>query len=198
MRPLIGFLMMIIVCLTSGCTVNKKAQLQALANCQYEIESLEEFRLNGKEFHEFQQSDGSYKISSLASLATALFSNELPLEGTVNLRITNQEKKRAAFNSFRYIIEFQNEALFEGNVDQNVSLAQDEDVVVPLSFRANIFAHAKKKGVERFLRDLVNGGSEGGLKLKIKPSIRIAGQNIYYPTYLTVDDEFGQRILDLI
>lgn len=198
MNKFIGVLVILFAVVISGCTVNKKAQLQALADCQYEIESIEQVTLNGRELREFRGTDGSYKLSALAGLATALFSNELPLDGTVNLRISNPENKRAAFNSFRYIIALQNQPLFEGTVDQNVSLAQNENIVVPLSFRANIFAHAKERGVERLLDDLLGGKSEGALALKIKPSIRIAGQNIYYPAYITVDKNFGKRIFELL
>jgi len=193
-----GILIISFAVLLSSCTVNKKAQLQALADCQYEVESIDQVKLNGQQLQDFRGTDGSYKLSALAGLAGALFTSELPLEGSVNLRISNPENKRAAFNSFRYRIELQNKPLFEGTVDQNVNLAQNENIVVPLTFRANIFAQAKERGVERFLDDLINGKSAGALALKIKPSIRIAGQNIYYPSYITVDKNFGKRIFDLL
>lgn len=198
MKMYVVFLGFAFAMLSLGCTVSKKAQLQALADCRYQVESLDELKLNGKPVQDFQASDGSYKLSALAGLTTALFSNELPLEGVINLRISNPENARAAFNSFRYIIELQNDALFEGRVDQNVSLKHNEDTVVPLTFRANIFSQAKKQGVDRFVGDLLSGKSEHRLKLKIKPSIRVAGQNIYYPSYITVDENFGKRIFELI
>jgi len=198
MGKFIGVLVILFAVLLSGCTVNKKAQLQALADCRYEVESIDQIELNGQQLQDFRGTDGSYKLSSLAGLVASLFTSELPLEGSVNLRISNPERKRAAFNSFRYIIELQNKPLFEGTVDQNVNLAQNENVIVPLSFRANIFAQAKERGVEQLLDDLINGKSEGALALKIKPSIRIAGQNIYYPSYITVDKNFGKRIFDLL
>lgn len=181
-----------------GCTVNKKAQLQALADCDYRIESLESMKLGGKDIREFQQEGGGLKASALAGLATALFTQELPLEGVVNLRISNPGNKRAAFNSFKYVIELNDQALFNGTVDRNVSLAQHQQDIVPLSFRSDIFAQAKQTGIERFLSELLSGKTADGLRLKIKPSLRIANQNIYYPSYITVDENLGKRIFELL
>lgn len=186
------------VWLCVGCKVNKKAQLQALADCDYQIESLESVKLGGKDIREFQREDGDLKVSALAGLATALFTQELPLEGVVNLRISNPENKRAAFNSFKYIIELNDQALFNGTVERNVSLEQHQQATVPLSFRSDIFAQAKQRGIQQFLTELFSGKTADGLRLKIKPSLRIANQNIYYPSYITVDENLGKRIFELL
>lgn len=197
MKKLLGLVAVCTVLLLSGCQINKKAQIKALADCEYDVESVEQVRFNGKKIESYKGADGNYNISSLAGLAVALFSKELPLEGKVNLKITNPEIKKAAFNSFKYIIEIQGSPLFEGKVDQNVNLSQGESVIVPMTFKANIFNKAKENGFERFFDEMFNKKSEGFLALKIKPSINIAGQNIYYPSYITVDKNFGKKLFDL-
>lgn len=197
MKKLVGIVGLMTILFLSGCQVNKKAQLQALADCQYDVESVEQVKFNGKTLDKYKGADGNYNISSLANIAVALFSKELPLEGKINLKITNPEVKRAAVNSFKYIIEIQGSPLFEGTVDQNVNLSQGQSAIVPLTFKANIFNKAKETGFDRFFDELFNKKSEGFLVLNIKPSFKIAGQNIYYPSYITVDKNFGKKIFSL-
>ncbi len=197
MRKLIGIVSVLAILMLSGCQVNKKAQIKALADCEYDVESVDQVKFNGKNLESFKGADGNYNMSSIAGLAVALFSKELPLEGKVNLKVTNPEAQKAAFNSFKYVIEIQNSPLFEGTVDQNVSLTQGQSTIVPMTFKANIFNKAKENGFGKFFDELLNKKSEGFMVLKIKPSIRIAGQNIYYPSYITVDKNFGSKIFKL-
>ncbi len=197
MKKIVGVLAVSFILLLSGCQVNKKAQLKALADCDYDVESVEKVKFNGKNIESYKGADGNFRVSTLAGLAVALFSKELPLEGQVNLKITNPEAKKAAFNSFKYLIEIQGTPLFEGTVDQNVNLAQGQSTIVPLTFQANIFNKARENGMEKFLDELFNRDTEGFLVLKIKPSIRIAGQNLYYPTYMTIDKNFGKKLFKI-
>lgn len=197
MRKQVIFILGCLTFIITSCQVNKKAQLQALADCKYEVYSVENVKFNGKTLDAYKGKDGNYNLSSLASLTVALFSKELPLEGKVNLKITNPEARKAAVNSFKYMIEIQGSPLFEGVVDQNVNLSEGESATVPLSFKTNIFNKAKEHGFEKFFDELFNNKSEGFLVLKIKPSFKIAGQNIYYPTYLTVDKNFGKKLFDV-
>lgn len=197
MKKLVGILGVMTLLFLSGCQVNKKAQLQALADCKYDVESVDQVKFNGKTLNSYKGADGNYSMSSIANIAVALFSKELPLEGKINLKITNPEAKKAAVNSFKYMIEIQGSPLFEGTVDQNVNLTQGESAIVPLTFKANIFNKAKENGFDKFFDEIFNKKSEGFLVLKIKPSFKVAGQNIYYPSYITVDKNFGQKIFKL-
>ena len=95
------------------------------------------------------------------------------------------------------MIEIQGSPLFEGTVDQNVDLSQGQSAIVPLTFKANIFNKAKENGFDRFFDELFNKKSEGFLVLKIKPSFKIAGQNIYYPSYITIDKNFASKLFKL-
>ncbi|MVZ61531.1 hypothetical protein [Sphingobacterium humi] len=197
MKKIVGVFCLVTVLFLSSCQVNKKAQMQALADCEYDVESVEQVKFNGKKLDAYKGADGNYNISSLAGIAVALFSKELPLEGKINLKITNPEAKRAAINSFKYMIEIQGSPLFEGTVDQNVDLSQGQSAIVPLTFKANIFNKAKENGFDRFFDELFNKKSEGFLVLKIKPSFKIAGQNIYYPSYITIDKNFASKLFKL-
>lgn len=176
-----------------GCAVNYKAQVNALAKCNYSIESLDDIRIAGRNIESFQSSDG-VSMSSLPAIALALLQQDLPLEAKVNLNISNPTNTRTAINEFKYIIEIQGKPLFEGAVQENIHLSTNDKIVVPITFRANIFGVAKEKGFDKLLGDILTRKSDAFLALKIKPSVKIGNKNYYYPGYITVDKDLGKGI----
>lgn len=178
----------------TGCAVNYKAQLNALAKCNYTVESLEDIKLAGRSIESFQ-TDGGVSIASLPGIALALLQQNLPLEAKVNLNIANPTNTRTAINEFKYIIEIQGKPLFEGEVHENIHLSTGDNITVPLTFRANIFGVAKEKGFDKLLDDIFTRQSDSFLALKIKPSVKIGNKNYYYPGYITVDKDLGKGLV---
>lgn len=181
------------VLLFSGCALNQKAQVQALSQFNYSVESVNGLRLAGRDVGSFQSGSG-VSLSSLPGIALALLSQDLPLEATVNLRIANPTSTQTKINEFKYIIEIGGKELFQGSVNENINLSNGQSMVVPLSFRANIFGVAKEKGFDKFLSDIFTRESSSFLALKIKPSIKIGNTNVFYPGYITVDKDFGKGL----
>ncbi len=196
-RKNISILCMVVIgLLWSGCAVNKK-QIDALAKCDYTVESLQDIRLAGKDMNSYTGKDG-VNLASLPGIAMAMLSQNLPLEAQINMKVSNPTTTTTKINSFKYLIEIQGKPLFEGTVDENLHLGTGESTVVPLTFKANIFGTAKEKGVESVLNELFTKKGEGFLVLKIKPSIKIGNSNIYYPGYITVDRNLAKSIGKLV
>ncbi|MHC8949925.1 hypothetical protein [Sphingobacterium hungaricum] len=181
------------IVLFSGCEINKKAQMEALGQCTYNIESMDRLTIGGQPVNNFMK-NGQVNLAVLPSMALLLLSKDVPLEAQVNMKITNPVAKKAAMNSFKYLIEIQGKPVFEGTVDENINLDQNQSTTIPLTFKANIFGVAKEAGFENFLNEMLTRKSEGFIALKIKPSIKIGNSNIYYPGYITVDNNLMQRI----
>lgn len=184
---------LLLMATVSSCAINHRAQLDALAKCDYSIQSLDDIRLAGRSIESFQSADG-VSMSSLPAIALALLQQNLPLEAKVNLNISNPTTTRTAINEFKYIIEIQGKPLFEGEVQENIHLSTNESVTVPLTFKANIFGVAKENGFDKLLGDIFTRKSDAFLALKIKPSVKIGGKNYYYPGYITVDKDFGKGL----
>lgn len=190
----IGFLLVAVTLfMLSGCALNQKAQIAALGKFNYDVTSVQDMRIAGRDINSFE-TGGGVSISSLPGIAMALLTKDLPLEATVNLQMSNPTSTVTKINEFKYLIEMGGKPLFEGSVNENINLSQGQSMVVPLSFRANLFGVAKDQGIEKVLSDLFTRKSDAFLALKIKPSIKIGGRNYFYPGYITVDKDFGRSI----
>lgn len=190
----IGFLLVTItVLMLSGCALNQKAQIAALGKFNYDVTSVQNMRIAGRDINSFE-TDGGVSLTNLPGIAMALLTKDLPLEATVNLQMTNPTSTVTKINEFKYLIEMGGKPLFEGSVNENINLAQGQSMVVPLSFRANLFGVAKDQGIEKVLSDIFTRKSDAFLALKIKPSVKIGGRNYFYPGYITVDKDFGRSI----
>lgn len=188
--------MLFIGLLLSGCAINRQ-QIDALAKCDYTVESLQDVRLAGRDMDSYTGADG-VNLSSLPGIAMAMLRKDLPLEARINMKVANPTTTTTKINSFKYLIEIQGKPLFEGTVDENLHLGNGESTVVPLTFKANIFGTAQENGVDNLLNELFTRKGEGFLVLKIKPSIKIGNSNIYYPGYITVDRNLAKSIGKLV
>lgn len=182
--------------LLNGCATSKK-QIDALAKCDYTVESLQDIRLGGRDMDRFV-GDKGVDLSALPGIAMAMLSKDLPLEAQVNMKVRNPTGTTTKINSFKYLIEIEGKPLFEGMVNENLRLETGEDTVLPLTFKANIFDAAKDKGIDNVLNELFTKQGEGFLILKIKPSVKIGKRNIYYPGYITVDKNLAKSIGKLV
>lgn len=178
-----------------GCVASKRAQVEALAKCRYDIQSINSMLVGGKSVESFDTGNG-INLASVPSIALAILRKDLPLEANVNLKITNPSQTTAAINQFKYLIEIQGNPVFEGTVDENIRLTTNESSIVPLSFKLNLFGADKKDNyVEKIFDELFKREkSDNFMTLKIKPSFRIGGNNIYYPTYITVDTNLLKKL----
>ncbi len=192
MYCILGFIALML----GSCAVSKN-QVEALAKCDYSVESMTDVRLAGRSVAGFTDG-GGVNLSSLPGLAVAMLSKDLPLEAKVNMKVSNPTTTRTAMNSFKYLIEIQGKPMFEGTVNENLNLNSGESAVVPLTFKANIFGTAKENGLDNVLNEIFTKKGEGFMVLKIKPSIKIGSNNIYYPGYITVDRNLAKSIGKLV
>lgn len=179
--------------LFTGCATNYKAQIGALGQFNYNVSSVDQIRIAGRDLNSFDVNNG-VPLASLPGIAFALLRQDLPLQGRVNLQIANPTNTLADINEFKYIIELGGKPIFEGSVDENIKLNTGQSMIVPLTFSANIFGVAKEQGLDRVLNDIFTKQGSGFFVLKIKPSIKIGGKNIFYPGYITVDKDLAKTI----
>lgn len=182
-------LFLVTALLFTGCALlNPSTQADILKKYNYDVQSVTNLKIAGTAFA--NSSSGSPSLKSLPGIAISLLSKNLPLEATVNMKVSNPTGKVANMGAFKYLIEIQGKPFFEGVVNEGINLANGQSKVIPLTFKANLFGVTdEKNGVEKLLSDVLTRKGNGFIVLKIKPSIKIGGQNIYYPGYITVDND---------
>lgn len=182
--------------LTACSSLNPKAQAEMLKKYTYEVESVHDLKAGGMAIgNNFEGSS----LSSLSSVALGLLRKDLSLEAVVNMKVSNPTGEAVPMGPFKYLLEIQGKPFFEGSVNESLSLANGQSKVVPLAFKANLFGVTdEKKGAEKLLSDILTRKGNGLIVLKIKPSVRIAGKDIYYPGYITVDNDLLKGISGLI
>ncbi|WP_407494353.1 hypothetical protein [Elizabethkingia anophelis] len=182
--------------MTSCAMLNPATQADMLKKYNYDVESVNNFRVAGQALG---NNSKSLSLTSLPGIAIGLLRKDLPLEATVNMKISNPTGQVANIGAFKYLIEIQGKPFFEGAVNQGVNLGNGESTVLPLTFKANLFGVTEEKnGVEKLLSDVLTREGNGFVVLKIKPSIKIGGKSIYYPGYITVDNDLLKGVKGLL
>lgn len=179
---------------TQSCGVGSKAQLDALAKSSYDIESVDHITIANLPLENLIE-NGKIRTSALSVLGLAFMKKDIPVQASLNLKISNPTVKSTKINQFKYLIEVRGKQLFEGTVDSNVHLQPNASTIVPMSFQTNVFEISEGKGLNQILEELIGSDKSLPLTLKIKPSVRIGSKNIFYPGYISINKELSKSML---
>lgn len=191
MIPALGAVVFFIV----GCgSLNPAQQVNILKSYNYDVESVSNVRIGGRLADDLFSGNNN-SLASLPGIALGILQKDLPLEAKVDMKVSNPTDQVSNINAFKYLIEIQGKPFFEGTVDQRISLKNGESTVVPLTFKANLFGVTDQgTGIERVLSDIFTREGQGAVVLKIKPSINIGGRSVYYPGYITIDNNLLKSV----
>lgn len=195
----------LLICFTAitilGCGVNKQAQqIKALEKCKYKVVSATNISVAGTDVKKIMNNQ-SFNIGSLPALAFGLLRRDVPLHATLNMEVTNPSNNVAAVNQFEYQVLINGQEIANGLLNQEVSIAPGQVVVVPLEVNTNVYQfinNAKVMGeIAEFLRAGKGNGPErtGLITLKIRPSFMLAGALIKYPGFITINKEISSKVL---
>lgn len=195
MKKIINLFVLTICLIVSSCGIkDQKNEIENLSKCKFQIKSFKEVSIAGTPLQKIVDK-GSLDITRLPNIAIAALQQNIPLEGIINLEITNPTNSKASINEFDYIIFFENQQLASGIVDQIIHVPADETIVVPLKIKGDIYnmIFGNDKALLNFL--LGDNSSKANFTIKVKPTFVIAGQKIKYPGYISIDKELTREIL---
>ncbi|MFN0255128.1 hypothetical protein [Pedobacter ureilyticus] len=190
----------LIVLSLGSCGINKQAQqIKALEKCDYRLTDATNITIAGADVKKIIQS-GTTSAVNLPGLALGLLRKDIPLRAKLNLEITNPSSSLAAINNFDYIVLINRQEVFNGSVDQSVSIGAGQTAQVPVQVNANIYQFLTDNkmvdDIGAFIGGATNGSEKKGLvTLKIRPSIKVGGGLVKYPGYITIDKEVSSKIL---
>src|SRR4051812_45383710 len=88
--------------LFTGCGINRQLELaKAFENCEYTVVSADSVTVAGMDLAKIKTLNTG-DLSRMPKIALALLTQNVPLRGRVNLRITNPSSKMAGINQFEY------------------------------------------------------------------------------------------------
>lgn len=190
-------LLVIMSVFATACGVNKQTrELKALEDCKYNINSADSVYIAGIALKDFTTAK-DFNLAKYPSIALGLLRKNIPIEGNVNLQITNPTSRQASINQFEYLILIKGKEIANGFVNQKVSVGAGSSTTVPIALKANIYSLLADEKIRNEILNFLNTDKEqkGLVTLKIKPSIALGQKLIKYPGYISIDKELSNKIL---
>jgi hypothetical protein len=173
-----------------------------LESIQFKLGKANNFAINNVDISN-KKSISDVSISDVLSLTQAVKNKSLPVTFTLNVLAQNPNTKTAntkhssldaVLSRFDWILYIDDKETINGTVSTPITIPSGgQSANIPVGIGLDLMKFFGNKGYD----DIINlvmavGGANGSasrLKLKIKPSVSIAGFPISYPNYITVVDK---------
>jgi len=176
----------------SGCSI--LSEITAFTRCEFSFHSAADPSLSGinisnkQSFQDFRLMDGQVLLSNIAR-------GTLPFSVIANVEVRNPGTTTAAVNAIDWIAFIDDVQVAEGTVSDRVVVAPGGGKsIIPIQIRTDLFRYLEGDNARTMLNFALNlvdaGGQPTRLSMKIKPSVMVGSQSIYYPGYFTIDRVF--------
>jgi len=191
MRKLLIFTSILL--LINGCSI--LTELTAFTKCEFSFHSAQNPTVcginvtNRSSFSDFSFLDGQ-------KIAGNLLNGALPFAITANVEVVNPGATTAAVNSIEWIAFIDDIQVAQGSLADRVEIAPGGGKsMIPIRIQADLFDYLEgdnPRTMINFALNLVDAGNQPTrLSMKIKPSVMIGGQSVYYPGFFTIKKEFS-------
>lgn len=171
------------------------SQGRRFANCQFRATNIENFALAGVRLPKSLEDLSQLNFIDLGTVMTAFSrGGEFPLSFTQNVEVRNPNNDVAAIDKLDWILYLDGNEMTQGSIEQRIEVAPQSTAVMPVQASID-------------LRKVINSGSAGAffnlirnlmkqsdtpsqVKIKVRPSFRVAGTHIPYPLYISLSQEF--------
>lgn len=187
----IGFLVLL-----GGCA--ELQQLMTLTKCEFRTKDVQNVTVAGIEVQN-KKSLSDFDALTVINLTRAITQKKLPLQFTYNVEARNPNPSTAAMTKCEWIALINDKQLIAGAVNQKVEIPSNGGTaVIPITVQADLFEVFKGgQGKELLgyglgLKDENNQPTQK-LTLKLKPTLTVAGMQITYPGYITINKQFKSQ-----
>ena len=128
-------------------------------------------------------------------------SQDIPLSGVLNVRITNPSNTLAGIQQFAYKVLVEDREVLDGVSDLPIEVPAGETVVVPVRLRTNVYKFLSDRETLDNLLSFIQSARDGAtdekvnLTFKIKPTLALGNKAINYPGYIDIDKEVDAEFL---
>lgn len=180
---------------TSCDVMQQVSQINNLTKCEFRIESVQHLNLAGINVQNVN------KISDLnmfdaAKIASALSSQQFPLDFTLNIEAKNPNTSAAGMTRIDWILLIDDIEMTRGIQDKQVTIPANNGItVIPMQMHVDLQKALTGKSADAIINFAMNLSGNGNkptrFTLKMKPTITVAGIPVTYPGYLNVKTEFS-------
>jgi hypothetical protein len=188
---------MFLVLLFTGCDVARQAQqVTNLASCDFRIQSVEKVNLAGVELQNIN-SVNDMNFSDVALILAGFASPAFQLSLQLNLEGRNPNAKDAGLNKLEWMLFIDDFQMTSGILDKPVIIPALSTSIIPVEVGLDLKQVLSGKSANAMLNFCMNlagvGNTPTRFKIKLKPTVIIAGAELTYPGYITVKTEYVSK-----
>ncbi|MCK9422609.1 MAG: hypothetical protein M0Q38_08430 [Bacteroidales bacterium] len=193
---LFSFLVLFLILPFNGCDITKQTrQSLALARCDFRILSVENVNIAGVMIQNIK-SVSDLGIFDMAKIMALFVSPTVPLSLQLNIEGRNPNPELAGLNRLEWILFIDDIQMTSGIFERPFTIPPDNGIaIIPVQIGMDLKQALHGESAEVLLRFCMNlagiGNVPSRFKIKLKPTIMIAGTPVSYPGYITVKTEYG-------
>ncbi len=194
-KRIISLFMLIIT--FSGCDVARQAQQASnLANCEFRILSVDHINLAGIELQNIQ-TISDLGMSDVARILGGFTSPTFPLSLQLNIEGRNPNEKPAGLNRLEWILFIDEIQMTTGILDKPFVIPSLGTLTVPVDVGLDLKQVLSGKSAMAMLNFCLNLAGTGitptRFKIKLKPTVIVAGKALTYPGFITVNTTYTSK-----
>jgi hypothetical protein len=186
-----------ILFIITSCDVLQEIEgIKTFSKCEFRIHTISDIQLAGVDVSKIEKVSDLKAMDAL-QLTNGLLNNQLPLNFNLNLQVKNPNHQAASLNRLEWLLFIEGEQLLEGVLNETFVTGPGQTGVLPVQIGFNLADVLLNKNLERVV-DYATGLTDGsgkttGVMLRLKPSVTVGQQNIMYPGWIEVRNEFTAK-----
>ena len=135
-------------------------------------------------------------MNDITRLTTAIISKNIPLSMNVNVNVNNPTSQNAALTAMKWVMEIEGTEFASGVNQKSYQIKAGKTTSVPLAVTTDVYSLFTENSMEKlktFVKSFNNDGTSSKVKLKIKPTLNVAGIDITSPAYIKLEKTIGNK-----
>jgi len=187
----------ILLFFTSCDVLNQVSQMTNLTKCSFRLESVQQLNLAGINVQNIKKLS-DLNMFDAAKLASAVASQQFPLDFTLNIEAKNPNTSAAGMTRIDWILLIDDIEMTRGILDKQVTIpANNGSAIIPMQMHIDLKKALSGKSADAIINFGMNLSGNGNkptrFTLQMKPTISVNGFPITYPGYINAKTEFGAQ-----
>ena len=187
----------LLLAFTSCDVMQQVSQMNNLTKCDFRLESVQQLTLAGINVQNVK-SISDLNMFDAAKIASAVGSQQFPLDFTLNIEAKNPNTTAAGMTRIDWILLIDDTEMTRGILDKQITIPANNGIaVIPMQMHVDLQKALSGKSADAVINFGMNLAGSGNkptrFTLQMKPTITVGSFPISYPGYLNVKTEFGTK-----